>query len=293
MRLECYRAESIESTIEFLEKHGMRGKIIAGGTDLLIAIRKGKYLPQALVDITFIPGMDEINYKEDKLKIGANMTHESICAETEIANDYIALVEACSQVGSPQIRNLATVGGNVCNAAPSAETVPALIALGCNVKISGPSGVREVALEKFFKGPSENILGEAEFVTHLELNQTPTNADSAYLRLSPRRALDLPVVNVGVYVELDSNKSFSNVRICLGSVAPTPIRATLSEEALIGQNLSEDLVMEAGRLAENHSKPISDVRGTASYRKEMVGVLTERAIYKAYERALKKTNDKA
>jgi carbon-monoxide dehydrogenase medium subunit len=280
------RPENIGNAVEMLEQYGEKAKIVAGGTDLIIGIKNKKYAPEILVDITLIPELMQTNY-EKRFTIGANVTHGIICRMAHIEKEYTALAEACIQLGSPQVRNLATIGGNVCNSSPSAETAPALIALNCRAKITGASGTREIELEKFFKGPSENALESDEILTHLELDQMPPSAGSAYLRLSPRNALDIAIVNVGAYVKLDNNQKIEDVRICLGAVAPTPVRAINAEKILIGEKLTESLLKEAGELSKAHSSPISDVRSSASFRKEMVAVLTERALCKAYERAHK------
>lgn len=280
--------QSIESTLEYLKKFGEKGKIIAGGTDLLIGIKNMKYLPEKLIDITSIPDLNKIDFNEGKgIIIGANSVHADICQNDKIIENYTALAEACSELGSPQVRNVATIGGNICNAAPSAETAPALIALNCKVRTVGPSGVKKINVEEFFKGPSENVLEKNEFVTQLEIEEMPSRSGSSYIRLSPRNALDIAIVNVGVFVKLDDEFKFEEVRICLGAVAPTPVRALNAEKALSGETMSEKLLKEAGNLAKLNAKPISDVRSSAVYRKEMAAVLTERALFKAYERAKK------
>lgn len=286
MKFDYYRAENINAALELMDKFGEAGKVIAGGTDLLIGIYNGKFFPKAVVDIASIKDISGINATEDSLKLGAAVTHSAICKENgNIAKTYTALIEACSHLGSPQVRNLATVGGNICNAAPSAETAPALIALQCKAVVTGASGIKEISLEDFFKGPSQTVLRRTELLTHLVIGRPPSAAGSAYFRLSPRNALDIAVVNVGVYVKLDPSDKFEEVRICLGAVAPTPVRASDAEQLLLNKSLSTDLIKEASKLAKKAAVPISDVRASASYRKEMVAVLTERAIIKAHQRA--------
>ncbi len=288
MKFDYCKVDSIANAIEALEKAGKKAKIIAGGTDLLIKIKNGDWNPESIIDITPISSINEIKVEEaNNVKIGAAVTHDRICKAFKNDDKLTALFEASSQLGSPQVRNLATIGGNVCNAAPSAETAPALIALDCKALIAGPSGEREMKLEDFFKGPSKNSLEDFEILTGLQIEKQSSNSGSAYLRLSQRNALDIAVVNVGVFIKLDNNRKIECVRICLGAVAPTPIRALKAEKALLSEALNDKLLEEAGSLAKADSIPISDVRSSATYRREMVEVLTKRAIKIAYERAKK------
>jgi CO/xanthine dehydrogenase FAD-binding subunit len=288
VKFDYYKVNTIAGAIEILETMGEKAKILAGGTDLLVGVKNGKFSPETIIDITPISSLSEIKDEENQIKIGAAVTHANICNTLKnMDSGFIALAEASSQLGSPQVRNLATIGGNVCNAAPSAETAPALIALNCNAIITGPSGNREMKLEDFFKGPSKNALEDFEILTDLQIERQPSASGSAYLRLSSRNALDLAVVNVGVFVKLDSSEKIESARICLGAVAPTPVRALKAENVLVGESFSDNLLEEAGRLAKMDAVPITDVRASASYRKEMVGVLTKRALKIAFERAKK------
>lgn len=288
MKFDYCKVDSVANAIEALERMGKKAKIIAGGTDLLIKIKNGDWAPESIVDITPISSISEIKVEgANKVKIGAAVSHARICEAFKNDDKLAALFEASSQLGSPQVRNLATIGGNVCNAAPSAETAPALIALDCKALIDGPGGEREMKLEDFFKGPSKNSLEDLEILTGLQIEKQSSNSGSAYLRLSSRNALDIAVVNVGVFIKLDSSRKIECARICLGAVAPTPIRALKAENALLGEALNDKLLEEAGSLAKADSVPISDVRSSATYRKEMVEVLTKRALKIAYERAKK------
>ena len=287
MSVKYYKAKSLPEAMTILGELGDKGKIVAGGTDLLIGIQHDKYAaPEALVDISFIGDLCGLNAKNgDGLSIGATTTHGAICSALNVIEKYPALAEASSQLGSPQVRNLATVGGNICNAAPSAETAPALIVLNTIAKIVGPSGERRIRLDEFFLGPSRTVLNQGEMLVGLDLNEPLQGAGNAYFRLSPRNALDIAVVNVAAYVKLNKECVFEDVCICMGAVAPTPVRATSAEKVMIGEIFSENLIKEAGQIAKTHAIPISDVRASAEYRKEMVAVLTERALTKAYVRA--------
>ncbi|MEW5919369.1 MAG: FAD binding domain-containing protein [Bacillota bacterium] len=287
MKFAYYKAKSLPEAMTMLEELGDKGKIVAGGTDLLIGIQHGKYAaPEALVDISFIDDLNRLNVQNgDGLAIGATVTHGAICRALNVLEKYPALVEASSQLGSPQVRNLATVGGNICNAAPSAETAPALVALKSMARIVGPSGERQIELKDFFLGPSRTDLKQSEILVGLNINEPPQGSGNAYFRLSPRNALDIAIVNVAAYVKLNKDYTFEDVCICMGAVAPTPLRATSAEKALVGETFSEKLMREAGQLAKTHAVPITDVRASAEYRREMVAVLTEKALAKAYERA--------
>ncbi|MDO9535784.1 MAG: FAD binding domain-containing protein [Bacillota bacterium] len=287
MKFAYYKAESVQEAMAMLGEFGDKGKIVAGGTDLLVGIQHGKYAaPEALVDISFIDELSQLNAQNgDGLSIGATVTHGAVCKAPNIFEKFPALVEACSQLGSPQVRNLATVGGNICNAAPSAETAPALVVLKAMARIAGPSGERQIELNEFFLGPSRTDIKQGEMLVNLQLSEPAQGSGNAYFRLSPRNALDIAIVNVAAYVKLNKDYAFEDVCICMGAVAPTPLRASIAEKAMFGETFSEKLIREAGQLAKTHSVPITDVRASAEYRKEMVAVLTERALTKAYERA--------
>ncbi len=200
------------------------------------------------------------------------------------------LWDALNVLAAPQIRNLGTIGGNLCSAVPSADTAPPLIALGAMATIAGGKGKRTALVEAFFRGPGESVLGSEEILTQVTIPNPPAHSGGAYFKLMRRKALDLALVGVAVHVSLDADmKVCKGARIALGAVAPTPIRAFKAEEVLLEKEIDEDLAAKAGEIASEEARPITDIRASVEYRREMVGVLTKKAVMKA----LKRTNEQA
>jgi aerobic carbon-monoxide dehydrogenase medium subunit len=199
-----------------------------------------------------------------------------------IKKKFHFLAQSAAEVGSIQIRNRATIGGNMCNATPSADTAPALIALGASAKISGAAGERSISLEEFFKGPGQTVLSADEILTEIFIPRTPSGLVGEYIKFSPREMMDLAYVGVAVAYDFEPQKrTCAGVRIVLGAVAPTPIRAKRAEATVEGQVLNESLAENAGNIAAEEAKPISDVRSTADYRRAMVAAMTKRALLNA------------
>ena len=207
----------------------------------------------------------------------------TIQQSTVVRNQSEIVVDGAKLVGSVQIRNLATIGGNLCNAAPSADVAPPLIAAGAYAEILGSGGHRSIALEDFFAGPRRTVLVSGEILLGVRIPDSDAPSGGHYLRHTPRQEMDIAVVGVGATVTLERGRCQS-ARIVLGAVAPTPIRAKLAERSLIGQELSLDVVREAARIAADEARPIDDVRGSATYRRHLVDVLTQRAVSIAWNR---------
>ncbi|MBW1801484.1 MAG: xanthine dehydrogenase family protein subunit M [Deltaproteobacteria bacterium] len=283
MNLERHAANSIDEAIALLSKHGDRARLISGGTDLLVRMKKREAMPEIVVSIEKVKGLDKIVYDKDEgLRIGALATLRSIHESSLIKTKFGVLAQAAGMLGTPTIRNQATIGGNLCNAAPSADTAPALMVMGAKVRIHGPEGQTVMPIEDFFKGPGQTALNHDQILTEIQVPDLPANSGAAYQKQTRSRGADLAIVGVAAYIEME-NQVIKEVRIALGAVAPTPVRARKTEEVLKGKSLDDTLLDEAGKTASGESKPIDDVRGSANYRQKLVAVLTRRAVTQAAE----------
>lgn len=279
-----FRPETVEEVVSLLMRYGEEAKILAGGTDLLVLMRSRSVVPRCVVDITRLPGLDYIKKeKTDTLKIGALATLRAVELSNLVKEEYPLLNEAVTRMANTQIRNMATVVGNICRASPSADTAPPLLALEASVEISGPDESRIVPLESFFTGPGETVLKPSEMVTEILVPKLRINTGTAFLRAT-RVAADLAKVSVASVVVVEDG-TCKVARIALGGVAPTPIRARAAEDLLMGNKLEDRVIEEAASLAVEESKPISDVRSTEEYRREICKVLVSRAIKTSLERA--------
>jgi CO/xanthine dehydrogenase FAD-binding subunit len=280
---DFYQPTTLQEASRLFKEKGPGGRFLAGGTDLVIAMKEKGLLPNYVVDLKRVPGISGIRENPDgSISLGALTTMYEIETSPLINKKFHFLAQSAAEVGSIQIRNRATIGGNMCNATPSADTAPALIALGATAKISGATGERSVSLEQFFRGPGQSVLAADEILTEIVIPKTPAGLVGEYIKFSPREMMDLAYVGIAVaYDFATQTKTCSGVRIVLGAVAPTPIRAERAESALEGQSLSEALAEKAGNIAAEEAKPISDVRSSADYRRAMVGAMTKRALLNA------------
>lgn len=279
-RFDHLESKTVEEACSLLSKHKGKAKVIAGGTDLLPAMRNREVTPAYIINVRSIPNLDYIHYTDAKgLKIGALATLYDIESSPIIREKFPMVADAAAKIGTPQVRNMGTIGGNLCNAAPSADTAPPLIGLEAKAKINGPNRERVIALEEFFIGPGENALQADEILTEIQIPNPPPHTRGVYLKLPARTMVDLAVVGVAVVVTLDDKeRSIVDAKIVLGAVAPTPVRARQAEGIIKGKAISRELIEKAAEAAAGEAKPISDLRGSASYRKEMVNTLTKRAI---------------
>ncbi len=280
MRFQYLEPATIEEAVSLLTKYNGRAKVIAGGTDLLVQMRQKVIRPDYVVDITNIPGLDYINYDEEKgLRIGALTTIRSLEKSAELRQRYPVISQAASQLGSVAIRNMGTLGGNLCNAAPSAETAPALIGLSAKAKIVGPDGERVVPLEDFFIGPGTTVLKTAELLVEIQAPVLPPRTKGVYLKHAIRGTIDLAIVGVAIIATLEpETKVCEDIKVVLGAVAPTPMRTKKTEELITGKRIDDTLINESAESASTEARPISDVRASAWYRTEMVKVLTRWAL---------------
>ena len=278
-RFEYLEAKTVKEACSLLSQYKDKARLIAGGTDLLVAARRRKITPLYVININTIPDLDYITADGKGLQIGALATLSDIESSPLIRDRFPIIADSAHQVGTPQIRNVGTIGGNLCNAAPSADMAPALIGLGAKAKLKGVKGERTVALEDFFTGPGATVLKTGEMLIEIQVPNPPPHTQGIYLKLPARTAIDLAVVGVAAVVTLDAKgTNIVDAKIVLGAVAPTPIRARKAEDIIKGKAVNEELIEKAAQVAAEEAKPISDVRGSAGYRKDMVRVLTNRAI---------------
>jgi carbon-monoxide dehydrogenase medium subunit len=275
-RFDYLAPRSLKEALDLMARHP-EALPLAGGTDLLVQIKDGRRLAQSLLSLRRVSEVRKLIYN-GKLVIGAAISLDKIATESQILRDYTALAMGASLIGSIQIRNMATVGGNLCNAAPSADTAPPLLVLGAQVVIASRNGERCIPLEEFFLGPGKTALKPGELLKEIVVPNQPERSGSFYLRQSPRARMDIAITGVAATVTLDEANSIVNARLALGAVAPTPMRATKAEAVLVGHSPTDVLLHEAAILASQEAQPIDDLRASAEYRTHLVSVLVERAI---------------
>jgi carbon-monoxide dehydrogenase medium subunit len=280
MRFELLQPTTIAEALSLLAKYQEKCEVIAGGTDLVVRMREKVIKPGYVIDINNIPGLSYVNCDEKQgLKIGALTTIRSLEKSKGIKTTYPVISQAAAQLGSIAIRNVGTVGGNLCNAAPSAEMAPALIGLSARVKVIGSGGERVVPLENFFTGPNSTILKPDELLTEIQVPLLSPNSKGIYLKHGIRGSMDLGIVGVAVIMTMaPTDDMCQDIRIVLGAVAPTPMRARNAEEILRGKRVDDVLVSKSVQAASQEARPISDVRASAEYRREMIRVFSGQAL---------------
>ncbi|MDJ0924534.1 MAG: xanthine dehydrogenase family protein subunit M [Acidimicrobiia bacterium] len=280
---DVHRAVDLDDLLQRMAESEGRPRVLAGGTDLLLQYPAAEEESLALVDVTRVDALKRIEDGPDGLRIGAAVSLSDVMRSEPVLSRFGVLAEGAAVVAGPQIRNLATVGGNVCNASPSADTIPPLLVLNARAELRSKAGERSVALEEFFVGPGETVLEPGEILASFLLPWPQEDTVASYTKVSPRQAMDLAVVGVAVALERVDGKLVT--RIALGAVAPTPLRATAAEEYIHSAGrLDEATAAEAGRLAEEAVSPIDDVRGSARYRRAMVRRVVARDLLRLYER---------
>jgi CO/xanthine dehydrogenase FAD-binding subunit len=264
-----------------------RAKILAGGTDILVQLREGLREADLVVDVKKVPELMELSYSPAKgLQLGAGVPCYRIYDNAEIAKAYPALVDAARIIGGWQIQSRASVGGNLCNASPAADTIPALIAHGVKCVIAAPGGPRELKVEEFCSGPGKNVLQPGELLVTLVFPPPAPKTGSAYERFIPRNEMDIAVAGAGSWIQLSPDgKTIQQARIGLAAVAPTPKFAAEASQWLAGKPATDESFIQAGEMAKKVATPITDMRGTAEYRTHLVGVLVKRTLARAAERA--------
>jgi len=280
-RFEYYRPKCLNEAFELMaENTGY--SLLAGGTDLMVKLKENMLKPTAIIDINGFEELKGITVEAGRIVLGALTTHTQL-ERSEIINRHApALAKAADIVGSPQIRNKGTVGGNMVNASPAADTVPALIALGAEVTLSSNEGIKTIPLEELFLGPGLTVLKHGELITIISF-EVSTYRGCSFQKLGKRKALAISVINVGASIEIDpKTRIIKKARIALGSVASTPVRVSAGEKILVGKCYSPELIKEASEAVAEAIRPIEDVRSTAVYRKRVAKVLVRRALEEAW-----------
>ncbi len=309
-KFDYFKPKTLEEALTLFSKYGEKAKWIAGGTDVIDMIKQKTMSPDVLISLQGIPGLDQIKCN-GSLSIGPMVTHRAVEKSEIIRKDFSALADAADYLGSIQIRNVATIGGNICTAAPSADTATPLLVLGTRIKIKSLKEERSVSIEEFFKGPGETALKPGEIVQELVIPKPLPNTGSAYYKLQRRLALDLPILGVSVLLSLDKNQITCSdmlctaaptstilhemeednivckeVKIALGVAAPTPWRAAKAEVLLRGKKLTDELLEEVAETAAVEAQPRDSIRGEAWYRRDMIRVMVKRMAMKSIERVV-------
>lgn len=278
---------SIAETIALLADKDRNARPLAGGTDLLIQLRRGLLETGLLVDVKRIPELDQITFDPAAgLTVGAAVTCARLCEHPDARRLYPGLIDAASIIGGAAIQGRATLGGNLCNAAPSADAIPAMIVLNATCTVVGPEGTRIVSADAFCAAPGKTVLGGDELLVSIRFPAPTLNSGACYRRFTPRREMDIAVAGAGVWVALsDDHTSITDTRISLAAVAPTPLLVEPAGAALVGQAPTEAAFTQAAELARQAASPIDDVRGTQAQRRHLAGVLVKRALRGAVSRA--------
>jgi CO/xanthine dehydrogenase FAD-binding subunit len=276
---DYYAPDTLDDAFSLLDRYGEKAKVLAGGTDLLVSLRSGLLHPVCLIDISGIPPLRQVTEDRDWLRIGAGVSLAEIESSDLLQERVPLLLDAVRTIGVSQTRNLGTLGGNLASGVPSADTAPPLLALEASVIIVSSKGMRTLPLLEFFRGPKETALTAGEILAEVLIPREERTEAGKYLKLGRRKALSLALVGVAVRVEIDRDRGrFQDVRIALGAVSPTPIRAKGGEEFLKGKGFRIEVIEEGARRVSEEARPIDDFRASADYRKEMVRVLTRRGV---------------
>jgi carbon-monoxide dehydrogenase medium subunit len=277
---------SLAEAVDLLARHNGAARLLAGGTDLIDHVRTGRLSPDLLIDAKRIPELNVLELTRDGLRLGAAVPCHRVYEHEGIAASYSALVDSCRIIGGIQIQSRASVGGNLCNSGPAADSTPSLIALEAACVIAGPAGTREVPVEDFCVAPGRNVLQRGELLVELRFPPRAAHSGSHYRRFIPRNEMDIAVVGVGASVVLDEiGERIIEARIGLGAVAPTPLYAEEASQLLIGKAASDDAFAQAAEAARRIVRPIDDMRGTIEFRTHVTGVLVERVLREAVQRA--------
>lgn len=281
------RAGTVEEAVAQLAAQGGQARPLSGGTDLIVQLREGRRSLEQVVDVKHLPELMQLSYDPAAgLIIGAAVPCHRIYGDAAIAAAYPGLIDSATLIGGIQIQGRASLGGNLCNASPAADSIPTLIAYSAICEIAGPHGRRSVPVEAICNGPGRTILAQGELLVAIRIAAPAPRSGAAYLRFTPRNEMDIAVVGAGVHVTLDAaGEHFTAARVSLGAVAATPLLVDAAGASLVGQPVSPDAIAEAARIAREAAQPIDDIRGTASQRRHLAGVLVRRALEQAVARA--------
>jgi carbon-monoxide dehydrogenase medium subunit len=268
-----------------LASNGRRALFLAGGTDVIVQLREGRRSCDLLIDLKHVPELTSITVgPSGALEIGAAVALAEIYEHPVVRRDFPALVDAASIIGGIAIQSRATLGGNLCNASPAADSSPALMALGATLRIAGPAGERTLPVADFFVGPGQNALQPGEILVSVRIPPLPPQGAAFYHRFIPRNEMDIAVASSGVYLALDDAGRIADARVALGAVAPTPILVPAARDALLGREPGAEAFAAAGEAARAAARPIDDMRGSVAQRRHLAGVLTVRALENALRR---------
>jgi CO/xanthine dehydrogenase FAD-binding subunit len=296
--LKLLSPKSLKETLVLISEYKGKARLIASGTDFLAKLKRGAEVPDVLINIQDVSDLNYIKYDvKNGLRIGALTPLSAIEKSPAITNKFPVLAQTASMMASPSVRAQASIGGNLCNAAPSADAAPSLIVLGAKMIISGLKGDRTVPIEDFFTGPGTTVLKPGELLTEIQIADMPPQSAASYLKQKRREGADLAVVGVAAMIVMDTSTCgqsgpysgnrldirVGDIKIALGAVAPTPLRALEAEKVLKGKNLTDKNLEKAARAATEICKPISDARGSAEYRLKLIEVLVPRAVKEALE----------
>ena len=281
------RVKSVDEAVALLAEKNGSARVLSGGTDLLVALREGRLSTELVVDVKQVSELAEMTFDPSSgLVLGAAVSCQRMYDDDTVAAAYPGLMDSAHLIGGVQIQGRASLGGNLCNASPAADGIPALIAHAAVCTVAGPNGRRDVAVEDFCVAPGRTVLEPGEFLVNMRMPAPKPGFGAAYLRFIPRNEMDIAVVGVGASVQLSADgTTFEHARIALAAVAPRPLFVPEAGESLAGKPVNEESMAQAAELAQLAATPITDMRGTAEFRKHIVGVLTRRTLAKAVERA--------
>jgi carbon-monoxide dehydrogenase medium subunit len=261
-----------------------KARFLAGGTDLLVQIKSGIKKPNLVIDIKKIVELNSIiEVSDNEFKVGAAVSGANLNRNKKFANLWPGVLEAFRLIGSEQIKGRASLGGNLCNGSPAGDSVPALVAAGCNVTIAGPNGSRNIPIETFHTGPGKTVLENGEMLVSINFPKRASNSGDAYLRMTPRTEMDIAVVGCGVNITME-NGVCTNARVSLGAVAPTPLLINEASEIMVGTDINSDIIQRVSKICMEACNPINDKRGTIDYRTKVAGVLFKRTVLTAIDR---------
>ena len=281
---EIFEPQTVDAALKLLLDKGSTAMVIAGGTDLVVQAKDGIIKPAALVDILALPLSYVKGSRSEGFIIGATTTASDICRNVQIQKELPVLYEAARNLGGPQTQELATIGGNICNASPCGNFSNVLISLGARLKLVGPNGERELALEDFFVGPGKTKMNPAELLTEIIIPPTPNSYGASYIKHVLRKEMDIAIVGVAVLI-VPEGKKISSIKIALGSVGPKPLLAIKAQSILEGEVFSLELVEKAAEAARQEASYIDDVRASADYRRTVTYTLVKNAIVEAWEKS--------
>ena len=286
-----YAAPSSVEEATSLLSSSPSAQVFAGATDVVPQIRAGRPVPDVLVDLKKIDELVSLTNDAEKWTVGAAIPTVRLTEDAAFSGEFPGLSEAAGLIGSDQIQSRSSLGGNLCNGSPAADSVPALVVNGARALIAGPKGTRLIDVSDVVTGPGETCLASDEFVVEFELDRVPSRSADAYLRMIPRTEMDIAVVGAGERVVLSEDGTITDAAVALGAVAPTVVRVPAAEEALVGTLADDDTLVAVAAAASDACNPIDDKRGTIDYRKQVAGVLAKRAVLIAIERAGQRNGD--